>query len=120
VVADESVRSMADLQDLVRRRYAGAVNLKLAKLGGVVAAYRLGRAAQAAGLELMVGGMVETRLGMSAAAHLACALGGVAFVDLDTAWLLAADPYTGGYEGDGARYTIPATPGLGVRRLSSG
>jgi L-alanine-DL-glutamate epimerase-like enolase superfamily enzyme len=73
-------------------------------------------AARAAGLSLMIGGMVETRLGMSAAAHLACALGGVEFVDLDTAWLLADDPYEGGYVADGPRYTIPPNPGVGVRR----
>ena len=41
---------------------------------------------------------------MTAAAHVACALGGVDFVDLDTAWLLADDPYAGGYEAEGARY----------------
>jgi L-alanine-DL-glutamate epimerase-like enolase superfamily enzyme len=60
--------------------------------------------------------MVETRLGMSAAAHLACALGGVDFVDLDTALLLADDPYCGGYVADGPRYRLPDTPGLGVSR----
>jgi L-alanine-DL-glutamate epimerase-like enolase superfamily enzyme len=60
--------------------------------------------------------MVETRLGMTAAAHVACALGGVDYVDLDTAWLLADDPYEGGYEAEGPRYTMPRVPGLGVRR----
>jgi L-Ala-D/L-Glu epimerase len=118
VVADESVRSLADLRTLVRLRYAGAANLKLAKLGGLLTALRLGREAQAAELGLMMGGMVETRLGMTAAAHVACALGGVAFVDLDTAWLLAHDPFSGGYEADGPRYTMPDAPGLGVRRVA--
>ena len=118
VVADESVRGPADLRDLVEGRYAGAVNLKLAKLGGVLVAVRMGLAAQAAGLGLMAGGMVETRLGMTAAAHMACALGGVEFVDLDTAWLLAGDPYTGGYEAEGPHYAMPASAGLGVERLA--
>ncbi len=118
VVADESVRGPADLRDLVEGRYAGAVNLKLAKLGGVLVAVRMGLAAQAAGLAVMAGGMVETRLGMTAAAHVACALGGVDFVDLDTAWLLAHDPYTGGYEAEGPHYAMPACAGLGVERLA--
>jgi L-alanine-DL-glutamate epimerase-like enolase superfamily enzyme len=118
VVADESVRGPADLRDLVANRYAGAVNLKLAKLGGVLVAVRMGLAAQAAGLAVMAGGMVETRLGMTAAAHLACALGGVDFVDLDTAWLLADDPYTGGYEAEGPHYAMPTCAGLGVERLA--
>lgn len=116
VIADESVRRFEDLADIVSRGCAGGVNLKLAKLGGLLAAYRTGVEAQSRGLALMVGGMVETRLGMTAAAHLACALGGVAFVDLDTAWLLADDPYDGGYLADGPRYTMPQDAGLGIRR----
>ena len=116
VIADESVKTLDDMRVLVRRRYADGVNLKLAKSGGPLACLAIGIAARAAGLRLMVGGMVETRLGMTAAAHLACALGGVDFVDLDTAWLLTEDPYEGGYVADGPRYRLPAVPGLAVRR----
>jgi L-alanine-DL-glutamate epimerase-like enolase superfamily enzyme len=114
VIADESVKTLADLERILARACAGGVNLKLAKSGGPLAALAIGRAARAAGLKVMVGGMVETRLGMTAAAHVACALGGADFVDLDTAWLLALDPYEGGYVADGPRYTMPETPGLGV------
>jgi L-alanine-DL-glutamate epimerase-like enolase superfamily enzyme len=114
VIADESVKSAGDLEAVLRMRCAGGINLKLAKMGGVLACVRLGRAAQAAGLRLMIGGMVETRLGMTAAAHVACALGGVDFVDLDTAWLLAGDPYDGGYVADGPRYRMPHGPGLAL------
>ena len=116
VIADESVKTLDDMRVLVRRRYADGVNLKLAKSGGPLACLAIGIAARAAGLRLMVGGMVETRLGMTAASHLACALGGVDFVDLDTAWLLTEDPYEGGYVADGTRYRLPDVPGLGVRR----
>jgi L-alanine-DL-glutamate epimerase-like enolase superfamily enzyme len=116
VIADESVKTLADVDRIVRSRCADGVNLKLAKSGGPLAALAIGRAAQAAGLRVMVGGMVETRLGMTAAAHVACALGGVDYVDLDTAWLLADDPYEGGYEADGPRYMMPRVAGLGVRR----
>jgi L-alanine-DL-glutamate epimerase-like enolase superfamily enzyme len=116
VVADESVKSMDDLRVLLERRYADGVNLKLAKSGGPLACLAIGRAAREAGLRVMVGGMVETRLGMTAAAHVACALGGADYVDLDTAWLLADDPYAGGYVSDGPRYRLPAAPGLDVRR----
>jgi L-alanine-DL-glutamate epimerase-like enolase superfamily enzyme len=115
VIADESVKSFDDLEQLLRSRYAGGVNLKLAKLGGILASYRMGVAAKQSGLQLMMGGMVETRLGMTAAAHVTCALGGVDFVDLDTAWLLDGDPYAGGYGGDGALYTMPDEPGLAIR-----
>mgnify|MGYP000520593797 CR=1 FL=1 len=52
--------------------------------------------AREAGLRVMCGGMVETRLGMTAMGHVVCALGGVEFADLDTAFLLASDPFDGG------------------------
>jgi L-alanine-DL-glutamate epimerase-like enolase superfamily enzyme len=114
VVADESVRGFDDLRRLVRLGCVDGINLKLAKHGGVLIAARLGLEARAAGLRVMTGGMVETRLGMTAAAHVACALGGVDFVDLDTAWLLADDPFVGGYDASGPHYTMPDSAGLGV------
>ncbi len=112
VLADESVKTMADFHGL-RGRVSG-VNLKIAKSGGLLAALQIGRAAQQLRMVIMVGGMVETRLGMTAAAHLVAALGGVNLCDLDTAWLLAEDPFVGGYVAEGPRYTLPPGPGLGV------
>jgi L-alanine-DL-glutamate epimerase-like enolase superfamily enzyme len=112
VVADESVATMDDLARVRAARAARGINLKLVKSGGPLAAYALGRAAQDAGMKLMTGGMVETRLGMTAAAHVVAALGGVDFVDLDTAWLLASDPFDGGYVADGPHYTLRDAPGL--------
>jgi L-alanine-DL-glutamate epimerase-like enolase superfamily enzyme len=96
VVADESFRGPDDLDRLLATRAAGAVNLKLTKLGGPLAALALGRRARAAGLGLMAGAMVETRVGLLAMAHVVAALGGVDWVDLDTAFLLAEDPFRGG------------------------
>jgi L-alanine-DL-glutamate epimerase-like enolase superfamily enzyme len=52
------------------------------------------------GLQLMIGGMVETRLAMGFAAHMAAGLGCFRFVDLDTPLLLANDPVQGGYHGN--------------------
>ncbi len=114
VIADEPVKSFEDFERIRDHRAARGVNLKLAKSGGLLRAFEIGRAAQSAGLLLMVGGMVETRLGMTAASHLAAALGGVAFPDLDTAWLLAEDPFVGGYRADGPRYALPEAPGFDV------
>jgi L-Ala-D/L-Glu epimerase / N-acetyl-D-glutamate racemase len=119
VIADESVKTDADLASIIERRCAGGVNLKLAKMGGLLPAYRMGMTAKSAGLKVMAGGMVETRLGMTAAAHLACALGGVDYVDLDTAWLLKDDPYEGGYSAAGPNYTLFDVPGLDVTRRTS-
>jgi L-alanine-DL-glutamate epimerase-like enolase superfamily enzyme len=114
VVADESCADAADLGRIVAARAADGINLKLVKTGGFLETLALGRAARAAGMSLMVGSMVETRLGVTAAAHLACALGGVEYPDLDTAWLLEGDPFEGGYLATGPDYVLPDAPGLGV------
>lgn len=114
VVADESFRGAADLDRLLDARAAGAVNLKLTKLGGPLAALALGRRARAEGLRLMAGAMVETRVGLLAMGHVVAALGGVDWVDLDTAFLLADDPFTGGWQVDGARIQLVGEAGLGV------
>lgn len=117
VVADESCRSTADVEALAAAGVDG-VNLKLVKFGGYRQALAAGVRARELGLSIMVGTMVESRLGVSAAAHLACALGGVEYADLDTAWLLADDPFSGGYSADGADYTLSEAPGLGVSRAA--
>ena len=114
VVADESFRGAADLERIVSARAAHGVNLKLVKLGGTVAALELGRRARAAGLRLMAGAMVETRVGLLAMAHVVAALGGVDWIDLDTAFLLAGDPFQGGWSVSGPRIELLDEPGLGV------
>lgn len=116
VVADESIASDADLDALLDARAASAINLKLVKQGGLVDAYRIGMRARAEGLKLMAGAMVETRLGLASMAHVVWALGGVDWVDLDTAFLLSDDPYEGGYEASGADLRVLPSPGHGVRR----
>jgi L-alanine-DL-glutamate epimerase-like enolase superfamily enzyme len=117
LIADESVKSLADLERICAREAADGVNLKIAKSGGVLRALGIGRSAKGRGMSLMVGGMVETRLGMTAGVHVALALGGVEFPDLDTAWLLREDPFEGGYEADGPRYTLPVRAGLGIAKV---
>lgn len=114
VVADESFRGAADLDRLLAARAAHAVNLKLVKLGGPLTTLVLARRARAAGLGLMAGAMVETRVGLVAMAHVVCALGGVDWIDLDTAFLLADDPFQGGWTVSGARIDLTDAPGLGL------
>lgn len=118
IVADESVHSLDDLERVHQARAATGVNLKLAKSGGLLGALAIGQRARALGMTVMCGGMVETRLGMAAMGHVACALGGVDYVDLDTAFLLDGDPFTGGYRSEGATLHILDTPGLGIERGS--
>lgn len=114
VVADESVRSLADLERVVAAGAVDGVNLKLIKTGGPDRTLALGRAARGHGLRLMVGAMIESRLGLTAMAHVAAALDGVTWVDLDTAFLLARDRCRGGMRDAGPLLTLPDEPGLAV------
>jgi L-alanine-DL-glutamate epimerase-like enolase superfamily enzyme len=108
VVADESAVNAADVPRLAGR--VSGVNVKLAKCGGIRGALRMIHTARAHGMLVMLGCMVETSLGIAAAAQ----LGNLAdFVDLDGAMLLADDPFEGpGYE-DG-RVVLLERPGLGA------
>ena len=108
IVADESCRTAADIPKL-----AGAVdgiNIKLAKCGSLREALRMVEAARRHGLSVMVGCMIETSLGITAAAHLTPLLD---LADLDGAALLERDPFVGATI-DGGRIALPTGPGLGV------
>jgi L-Ala-D/L-Glu epimerase len=108
VVADESAITARDVPYLAG--CVSGVNVKLAKCGGVRGALAMIHTARSLGLGVMLGCMVETSLGISAAAHIS---GLVDLVDLDGAMLLADDPFEGiGYE-DG-RLLLSDEPGLGV------
>jgi len=105
VAADESCRSPEDALRIARDELATVLNIKLVKCG-VVGALEIAAIAKAAGLGLMIGGMVETRIAMGFAAHFAAGLGGFEFIDLDTPLLLAEDPVAGGYVANGSSYTL--------------
>ncbi len=105
VAADESVTSAADVLRVASLGAAHVVNVKLMK-SGVTEALAIAAAARAAGLSLMIGGMLEARLAMSMSACFAAGLGGFAFVDLDTPLFLAADPFAGGYAQRGAELDL--------------
>ena len=114
VCADESVKSLEDVRRAIRLKAVSAVNVKLMK-SGIIEAEAIARAARAAGLELMIGAMMESSLAITAAAHLAAGLGGFRFVDLDTTFFLkgpsARAPYL---DGKGNFGLADAGPGIGV------
>ncbi|KAL5726551.1 hypothetical protein ACHQM5_009589 [Ranunculus cassubicifolius] len=112
VAADESCRSLLDVQTIIDGNLADVVNIKLAKVG-VLGALEIIELARRSGLDLMIGGMVETRLAMGFAGHLAAGLGCFKFIDLDTPLLLSEDPVVGGYEVSGAVYKFTNARGHG-------
>ena len=109
VIADESCRTVEDIPPLVGA--VDGINIKLAKCGSLREALRMIAVARAHGMMVMVGCMIESSLGITAAAHFTPL---VDIVDLDGAALLANDPFTGAGIA-GGQVTLPDGPGLGVR-----
>ena len=114
VAADESVRSLADAQEVVARGAADYINIKIMKTG-VAESVEIASFTKASGLKLMIGGMVETRMAMGCSFSLALGLGGFDVLDLDTPLLLASDPVTGGYRYEGSRLQPWSAPGLDMK-----
>ncbi|KAI4324668.1 hypothetical protein MLD38_030135 [Melastoma candidum] len=112
VAADESCRGVDDVERIIEGSLANVINIKLAKLG-VMGALKIIERVRASNLDLMIGGMVETRLAMGFAGHLAAGFGCFKFIDLDTPLLLAEDPVYGGYEVSGANYKFTNARGHG-------
>jgi len=109
VIADESCLTASDIP-----RLEGAVhgiNIKLSKCGGLAEARRMTHEAARRGMRVMLGCMIESSLGITAAAHLAPLAN---YADLDGAALLSDDPFVGASIEDGF-IKLPAEPGLGVR-----
>ncbi len=111
IAADESCRTSADIP-----RLAGAVdiiNIKLAKCGGLREALRMVHVARAHRLQVMLGCMIESSLGIAAAVQVAPLAD---YLDLDGAALLADDPFAGPGIGPDGTVHFNDTPGLGVSR----
>ncbi len=108
IYVDEDCHTLADVAACAER--AHGINVKLAKSGGIREAMRMVHAARALGLGCMLGCMVESGLGISAAAQVASLFD---HVDLDGNLLLRHDPWPGVQFADGVQ--CPAeSPGLGV------
>jgi L-alanine-DL-glutamate epimerase-like enolase superfamily enzyme len=112
VVADESVQTMDDIEQLGVAGVRG-INLKLMKVGGLTSALKILKRSRELGMQVMLGCMIETSLGTTAMAHLA---GLADWIDLDAPLLISNDPFEGiGYDRN-ARITVPDRPGIGVIR----
>ena len=95
ILADESVFSPADAFHILQRHAADMINIKLMKTGGIWQALKICSAAEVYGVECMMGCMLESKLAVSAAAHLAAARSVITRIDLDGPSLCSVDPYTG-------------------------
>ncbi len=114
IMADESLFSPKDALRLLQMRAADLLNIKLMKCGGIYNALKINAIAESFGVECMLGSMIESKISLTAAAHLAAAKKNITRVDLDAAILLAEDPVLGGFEKKIPYFHLGNTPGLGI------
>jgi L-Ala-D/L-Glu epimerase len=117
IMADESVFSPQQAFQVLKTRSADLINIKLMKAGGIYQAEKINNLAEICGVECMVGSMIETRLGISAAAHFAASKKNITRFDFDAPLMLSDDIVAGGIQYNGRTITFPDSPGLGVKSV---
>lgn len=116
VMVDESVHDAHDAFHVLATGGADIVNIKLQKASGLWGASQINAVAEAAGIPVMLGCMVETRIGITAAVHFVAAHRNAQYADLD-AFMDFAEPewLSGGFTQEGGVYTLTDAPGLGIQ-----
>ena len=115
IMADESVFTHHDALRLIHADACTYINIKLAKSGGIREATQINAAAERHGIRCMMGGMLESRVALTAFAHFATAHDNIAFYDMDTCMLgHKTDPVTGGVQYKGFWLDLPDAPGIGA------
>jgi L-alanine-DL-glutamate epimerase-like enolase superfamily enzyme len=115
LMADESVFDHHDAKRLIAAGACDYVNIKFAKSGGILEAVRINACCEKNNIPCMMGGMLESRIALSAFAHFALAHENVVFYDMDTCMLgHKTDPVTGGVQYNGYYVEVPDTPGIGA------
>jgi L-alanine-DL-glutamate epimerase-like enolase superfamily enzyme len=117
IMADESLFSPGDALRLLRLRAVDLLNIKLMKCGGIHNALKINAIAETFGVECMLGSMIESKISLTAAVHLAAAKKNITMVDLDAAVLLAADPVVGGFHKELPFFYPGSAPGLGITEV---
>ncbi|AJD92608.1 L-alanine-DL-glutamate epimerase [Jeotgalibacillus malaysiensis] len=117
IMADESVFSPQDAIQVLEMGAADLINIKLMKAGGIHQALTIAKLAEAYGIPCMTGSMIETKVGITAAAHFAASQRNITRYDFDAPLLLAEDIVNGGVQFNGARMTFNEAAGLGIESI---
>ena len=115
IMADESCGDEWDAERLIALKACQMFNVKLGKSGGFYKGKKIAALGAAAGMHMQVGGFMESRLGMTAAAHLALSNDHIYHCDFDTPLMFTEDPVIGGIKYlDKGVIDVPEVPGLGA------
>jgi L-alanine-DL-glutamate epimerase-like enolase superfamily enzyme len=115
IMADESVYTHHDARQQLTTGSCDYINIKFAKSGGINEAMKIQDLAASYQVPCMMGGMLESRIALSAQLHFAMAMPNIKFYDMDTCMLgHLADPCIGGVQYQGYHLTIDDAPGIGA------
>ena len=114
IMADESLFFPADAIELIKAEACDYFNIKLMKAGGMMNALKISIIAESANIRCMLGCMMESRIGLTAAAHVHGARKNIVFADLDGFLTHTVDPVIDGMTVTGGMVSLPEKPGLGV------
>ena len=112
-MADESAFDHYDAIRLIEADACTYVNIKFAKSGGILEAQKINSACEERNIPCMMGGMLESRVALTAFAHFATAFDNIQFYDMDTCMLgHKVDPAIGGINYNG--FFIELTNAIGI------
>jgi L-Ala-D/L-Glu epimerase len=115
IMADESVYNHHDAKRLIKNKACDYINIKMAKSGGIHEALKIIAVAKENNIPCMMGGMLESRVALSAFAHFAAANPQIIFYDMDTCMLgHKVDPVIGGVTYAGYTVQLPTSNGIGA------
>jgi L-alanine-DL-glutamate epimerase-like enolase superfamily enzyme len=115
IMADESCSDEHDAERLIQLNACKMFNIKLGKSSGFYKGLKIAQLGAGANMHMQVGGFMESRLGMTASAHLALANDHIHHCDFDTPLMFTEDPVIGGIKYlDKGIIDVPDTPGLGA------
>jgi L-Ala-D/L-Glu epimerase len=115
IMADESCSDHHDAKRLIDLGACDMINVKLGKSSGIYIAKKIIAIAEKENIPMQIGAFMESRLGITAAAHFALCSDHIKYCDFDTPLMFTDDPVSGGiiYENNGVM-KVPETAGLGA------
>ena len=115
IMIDESLHSPIDAIKAIKKNAVDTFNIKLMKSSGIYPAIKINNIAEASGVNCMLGCMLETRIGITAAANLIASKKNITEADLDSFMFCEElEGISGGFVMDGDIMNLVNKPGLGI------
>lgn len=120
IIADEACFSSEDALNIAKINACDGINIKLMKSGGIGNAQAIYNIAKTAQMEIMVGCMLESPIGVSAIASFALSKPDISYADLDPIYLIRDNYILGGAQRVGNKIMLSEKPGLGIEGITQG